>query len=1247
MPTTLSRGLAHGTRQAVRTGRAGILPLSLLCMLAVSTAHSQQPDAEPLARAYLLDNAKNLDLDRTDLQQLLLLDRHLSGPTGVEHIYFQQHVNGVPLKSAIVSIGVRNGTVVYAASRATPRLTQRVPGLTPVLTDQAAIGIAATTLELGEVIGSLESERRRFLGSPELTPRLYFLSDDYPSEDISARLVLVRLCDGNVIPGDGSVTPGPSNFAPGDGSAIPGDGSVVPCDGSVRLAWDVRIYTPDGAHLWEVGVDALSGDILSIRDLVENDHWGHEHDASLAPLAAYAQQPSILEEGILGAGASWASSVGVAASGSSYRVFASPIETPSHGGRSLVINPADPVASPWGWHDDGTTTYTITRGNNVHAYLDRNNTNSPSAGSEPDGGASLVFDFPLDLNADPVDSGHAAVANLFYWANIFHDVTYHYGFTEAAGNYQFDNRGLGGIGGDHIRMEGQDGSGTNNANFSPSKDGDVSRVQMYLWTQTDPRRDGDLDAGIIIHEYAHALPYRLTGGPNVMCRAGAERMDEGWADYFALLLTDQNVEARGLATYVLGEPTTGKGLRPARYTRDMTENPYTYADVASLATPHGVGFLWATMLWDMTRDFVDLYGWNPNLYDGWSAPLRGNTFAKQLVMEGLKLQVCEPGFVDGRDAILAAEQTLTGGENSCTIWRAFARRGLGLSANQGSSNSKTDGTAAFDLPPACSFQAEKEANPSPAFALGQVDYRLTLENTTGSPLTAIVVEDTLPPDVAYVPGSASDGGDLVGDKLVWPAFDLAVDAVATRTYRVQVLSAQGGLVLLDDDVESGTDPWTTETAEGSATWSVSSADAYSPTNAWFAPNPSSVSDFSLITAAPLAVPTGSTLSFWHRHAFESAGATGFDGGVVEISIDGGAIWEDLGPAMTQNGYNRTLSTNWGNPLGGRQAFSGSSNGWIQTVVDLDAYAGESALVRFRVGSDASVGAAGWLVDDIRAGRMADLVNTACVSLQGAPAGCTTLRTPLLSVPVIEVAEEPIVLWPPDHKYRPVAVADFVTSVSSENDPDISIADVVITHVTSDEPENAGTADGNTFNDMVIAGECASVLLRAERNASLNGRVYRIHVAVTDAVGATGVASFPVHVPRSQGAGVVAIEDEAIYLVEGECALPLAAGDISPSPAGDPAGTEASAPEVFALTSVYPNPFENSATITYQLPESTWVRLILYDVMGREVARLVDGHVDAGTHAASVNADGLASGTYIVRLSAGQGFTQTSRITVLR
>ncbi|HZW77656.1 MAG TPA: T9SS-dependent M36 family metallopeptidase [Flavobacteriaceae bacterium] len=216
------------------------------------------------------------------------------------------------------------------------------------------------------------------------------------------------------------------------------------------------------------------------------------------------------------------------------------------------------------------------------------------------------------------------------------------------------------------------------------------------------RRDGDLDNVVVAHEYGHGISVRLTGGRfRVNCLFNEEQMGEGWSDYFGLMLTmkpgDRGSDIRGIGTYALGQGVEGAGLRARPYTTDMTLNPFTYNNVKTQAVPHGVGSVWATMLWDMTWAFIDEYGFDPDIYEGTG----GNNKALQLVVDGLKIQPCSPGFVDGRDAILEADRIANGGENKCLIWHAFARRGLGLSADQGSSHSKSDGTQAFDVPQEC------------------------------------------------------------------------------------------------------------------------------------------------------------------------------------------------------------------------------------------------------------------------------------------------------------------------------------------------------------------------------------------------------------------------------------------------------------------------------------------------------------------------------------------------------------------
>ncbi|KAA3623802.1 MAG: PKD domain-containing protein, partial [Bacteroidetes bacterium] len=225
-------------------------------------------------------------------------------------------------------------------------------------------------------------------------------------------------------------------------------------------------------------------------------------------------------------------------------------------------------------------------------------------------------------------------------------------------------------------------------------------------------QDADFDNGIIAHEYTHGISNRLTGGgDNADCLFNAEQMGEGWSDWYATVITiepgDQGTDIRGMGTWSSGEPITGTGIRPAPYSTDFNINPYTYGDSnneASISQPHGVGFIFATMLWDLTWALIDEYGGtpDPDLYQGTG----GNNIAMQLVTEAMKIQPCNPGMVDGRDAILTADELLYDGAHQCLIWEVFANRGLGYSADQGSPSSRTDQVEAFDLPPLCLVATE-------------------------------------------------------------------------------------------------------------------------------------------------------------------------------------------------------------------------------------------------------------------------------------------------------------------------------------------------------------------------------------------------------------------------------------------------------------------------------------------------------------------------------------------------------------
>lgn len=122
------------------------------------------------------------------------------------------------------------------------------------------------------------------------------------------------------------------------------------------------------------------------------------------------------------------------------------------------------------------------------------------------------------------------------------------------------------------------------------------------------------------------------------------------------------------------------------------------------------------------------------------------------------------------------------------------------------------------------------------------------------------------------------------------------------------------------------------------------------------------------------------------------------------------------------------------------------------------------------------------------------------------------------------------MWPPNHKYQTFAVTNFVTSVF-DNCGGVSVGNVVIDHVTSDETEN-GNGDGNTTNDIVIASDCKSVQLRSERDGGGNGRVYTIYFRLTDTHGNTTTVTAKVVVPHNPGE--TPVDSGPHYTVNGNC-----------------------------------------------------------------------------------------------------------------
>ncbi len=368
-------------------------------------------------------------------------------------------------------------------------------------------------------------------------------------------------------------------------------------------------------------------------------------------------------------------------------------------------------ASPDGWIPDGGNE---TLGNNVDAHLDRDNNNIADL-PRPQGSPLRVFNVTNDLSIEPTNTVNAqfAVVQLFYWNNFIHDKLYALGFTEAAGNFQSNNFGRGGVGNDAVQADAQDGGGFNNANMSTPADGSAPRMQMYLFSGPTPDRDGDLDAEIVLHEYTHGLSNRRVGGGVGISAFQTRGMGEGWSDFYGLSLLSEpadnpngNYAAGAYATYLLGGDTANyyNGIRRYPYSTDMTKNPLTFKDIdpaqqdphtgiyksnhgsSDGSEVHNQGEVWCMTLWEARANLVAKYGF------------AGNQIMLQLVTDGMALAPANPTFLQARDAIIQADLVNNGGANRFELWAGFAKRGMGYSATSPASSTTTGVVEAFDIP---------------------------------------------------------------------------------------------------------------------------------------------------------------------------------------------------------------------------------------------------------------------------------------------------------------------------------------------------------------------------------------------------------------------------------------------------------------------------------------------------------------------------------------------------------------------
>ncbi len=396
------------------------------------------------------------------------------------------------------------------------------------------------------------------------------------------------------------------------------------------------------------------------------------------------------------------------------------------------------------------------------------------------------------------------------------------------------------------------------------------------------------------------------------------------------------------------------------------------------------------------------------------------------------------------------------------------------------------------------------------------------------------------------------------------------------------------------DVESGTQNWTHSSPGGQWTdeWHISTEDSHSPSHAWKCGSNSGTNygnnlDARLISPEIELMPQAE-LFFWHRMDAEISGSypdSCYDGGIVEIMLEGASEWQQIFPV---NGYNQYTRASSNSPFPNTACYSGHIE-WTEEVFDLSSFSGV-VQIRYRFGSDGSVGDEGWFIDDV---IFAGLEDTITVPLE--------------------------------------------VTITPENPP-IIIPGMGGTFEYSLDIANTGPAvvnfDGWISAILPTGGEYL-VLLREGLSLPPAGSLSRDMIQNVPATAPAGTydytlftGEYPTIIYASDGfqfekapwdGSVSAVDNWGIFGWDEQMALDAL-------------------PMEYKLNQNYPNPFNASTTINYQLPQPSQVKLVIYNMMGQKVATLVNGSKTAGYHNVvwqGISDAGIpvASGIYLYRMEA--------------
>ncbi|MBX3215994.1 MAG: M36 family metallopeptidase [Labilithrix sp.] len=532
--------------------------------------------------------------------------------------------------------------------------------------------------------------------------------------------------------------------------------------------------------------------------------------------------------------------------------------------------------------------------------------------------------------------------------------------------------------------------------------------------------DGALDTTIVAHEWGHVLSSRLVGNGMGLRTNQAGGLGEGWGDFTSLLLMARAGDPTKFGgTYANGSyATSGSGddiyfgTRRLPYSIDFTKNALTLKHIANgnalpanVATSfgedgsfnaevHNTGEVWATMLWECYASL---------LREGRLSFAEAEDRMLRYLVASLKLTPSDPTILEARDALLAAALAVDAKDFEL-FWKAFARRGAGAGAvappkdsttNQGVQESFESGNAlqVVDVTLTDDVISCDHDGILDEAEVGTIE--LTVRNSGSGTLTqpkaellakseGVTIVDPAPstlPALAPFESTkvklrASVKGPTPGAQI---ELDVAVSDPALPEGRVVHVTVptrydadQAPASSAVDHVDTAKTVWRVAGEGAGEEWarSTTAGDGF-----WEIGDPPQRADHTLTSPRFTIDATTFTLAFKHRWSLKRSARRNvdIDGGVVELSVNGGRTWADIS-SYGKIDYNTTLdgSDRTDNPLKGREAYGGVSPGypdeWVSSRIDVTLpEPPEDVRIRFRLGASFGRPGEGWAIDDIELG----------------------------------------------------------------------------------------------------------------------------------------------------------------------------------------------------------------------------------------------------------------------------------------